>query len=309
MRISVSLGSVLDTRKLDDIYYKKGQKAFLKKLEEIKDENGIFRVGPSLGLIKVLSEIEGVEIALISKFTAEPELMLSIAKSINHHFSNEYGFNAFRQNIFTNGEDTTKINKLLDVDLAITTNEDSMKELMQSGVPAIQVPNLSEKQNKENYEKALNGIVVISDFDGVIADSSSESVFQKAIKAKHKKPEETFAKHEAKNFEKPMEAGPLMKLIKLISDHQKKSKKLELHIVTARSGSVLQRAIISLAAFKISAKQMWFMSGYNKNIAIESIITGKEDKLILFLDDGAAHFERASEIKSIISGLVASELK
>ena len=308
MRISVSLGSVLDTSKLDNIYYEQGEKAFLKKLEEIKDENGIFRVGPSLGLIKALAEVPEVELALISKFSAQPDLMLSIAKSINYHFSNEYGYNVFKQNIFTAGQDVVEINTLLDVDLAITTNAASMNDLMANGVPAIQIPNLSEEQNQANYKKALNGIVVISDFDGVIADSSSESVFQKAIKDKHDRPEETFAKHEAEHFEKPMNSGPLMKLIKMISDNQTEKSKLELHIVTARGGAVLQRAIASLAEFKINAKQMWFMSGYNKNIAINSIIKDKEDKLVLFLDDGKTHFERASEIQSVISGLVASDL-
>lgn len=306
IRISVSLGSVLDTKKLDDIYYSEGKEEFNKKLRKINNNNELLRVGPSLGLINYLSDIKNVELVLISKFSADSELMMTIAQSINKYLQGEHGFNNFQQTIFSDGEDIVRIHKELKIDLAITTNNITLKELIAAGIPSIQIKNISHEQNLENYERSKNGITIISDFDGVIADSSSEEVFQNAIKEGDENPVETFLRHESDKIVLPMKRGPLVSLIKIIAAN--KNSNNELHIVTARNGSVSERVILTLKEFEINANQFWFMAGYNKNIAIENIISKDNNNLILFLDDGKAHFERSNNITRVVSALVGSEL-
>lgn len=314
LNISVTLGSLFYMKDLENVLEKQGLKVFLEEFKKMDKEGEFLPEGPSLGLIRFLAGVPGVKLSLISKLTADTEVLLLVSNSINHYFQNELGFNEFHQVIFCDGKDSVKINKTLGVELAITSNESSIKDFIKEGIPAIAIDTpccegvYLQEQNSINYLKSLKGLCLISDFDGVIGDSNSERVFQEAIKKKSDRPEIEFAKHEHANVTRALGEGPMLKLVKMISEHQKHSD-TELHVVTARGGHSIQRAVLTLNKFGIRPQQVWFMAGANKNKAIEILFDNHaSEKLTLFLDDSSSHYNRAGEISNLMSGLVSSEL-
>lgn len=302
LNVSFSVNSLLGLSVFAKVFEEKGLEEYKKKLKDYHDKGKLLPPGPSMGLARAFASM-GVSLSLISKISVEPELMLLIARSLNKYMENGQGMNSFEQVILTGGKETINAQKSLGINLSITTNKDSITDLHRAGISAFCVEDKGTKENKKNFDRSKNGIVLISDFDGVIADRTSEEVFQRAIKAKKEDPVKAFAKHEYDNRNIPMLAGPMLSLVKKVSDS--KNKNIDLHLLTARSGNVLERAFLSLAHFDIKPTQMWFMAGMNKNIAINQIAEDNQDKLLLFLDDGDIHYTRATQLSKVLSGLVS----
>lgn len=313
--ISVSLGSLFFMRELEEVLQNEGLERFKDAFEALFADGEFLQPGPSLGLVRYLSGIQGVKLSLISKLSANPDILVGIARSIDHYFKGDLGLNEFEQVIFCSGSDTVKINKDLGVDLAIMSNESAVTSFTDAGIAAIAIDTpyfdgiYDKEVNAQNYLRSFNGLRLISDFDGVIGDSSSERVFQKAISTKVDRPEIEFAKHEYANVNTPLNPGPMKAFVKMISDHALLDSRSSLHIVTARGGRAIQRAVQTLKYFGISADQVWFMAGQNKNIALNAIFSNDaKDALTLFLDDSNTHYSRSRSIKDVVSGLVGSDL-
>lgn len=313
MNISVSLGSLFFMKDLELILEKDGFEAFQQEFSLMAQTQDVLPAGPSLGLVRYLSTIPGVKLSLISKLTGNAEIMYMVARSIDYYFKTDLGFNEFHQVIFSNGSSIVEINKRLNVDLSISTNPKSITRLMEEGIGAIAIDTPIEggeynyDKNLENYNKSFNGLCLISDFDGVIGDGSSEKVFQDAIQNNAHKPELEFAKHEAENVSQPLAPGPLCQLVQKVSFSQETSDDVELHLVTARGGHAIQRAVMTLQSYDIHPRQVWFMAGENKNKALEFIFNdAMKEKLTLFVDDSSSHYARSTEIKDLVSGLVAA---
>ena len=184
------------------------------------------------------------------------------------------------------------------------------------GLKSVCIPNRSSENNIELYNKRNGGIVLFADYDGVIGDSKSESVYQEALKDASKNPVDEFLAFENKNRNIPMELGPLGETIQKLSrivKYQKqhnlndKQELLNITIVTARNGQASSRFNKTIEVNDIAISQSYMMEGQNKNFILKALGKLHKGKNLLFLDDSEIHFRRSAELLNFSSGWVPND--
>lgn len=127
------------------------------------------------------------------------------------------------------------------------------------------------------------------DFDGVIADDESETVYQD-------KDLEGFYEHEKEKSHIPHNPGPLADLFKKLSFMQKLEDRaqeedrdykriIRTAIVTARNSPAHERVITTLEEWGVSANETFFLGGMKKDRILTVL------KPHIFFDDQKSHLE------------------
>lgn len=325
LRIVFSAGSLFDTKEAETIFKEKGLREYREFLEEMENNDKVFDPGPTLGLYlafrklneQVPDDILNIEFGLITRIPATfPAFWDSYEKWITEGENPlyEFDFMSFGQ------ENTAQAHLGACADLAFVTSKDTAESLYEVGIPAIYIPNLSKENNLELFSKKDGGIMLASDFDGVIGDTKSERAYQNAKSEGHSNPVEYFRDYEIEREYIPMDLGPMGKVIKklnvLVKENQKhkietNSQEIkypfEFTVVTARGGQARKRFMNTMKAHNIEIEDFHMMSGLNKNNPLKIIGLNRNDTNILFIDDGEIHFTRANNLDSIMSGYVVND--
>ena len=332
LTIGFSAGSLFDIKELEEIYEKEGLKAYKNKLNEMNDNGECFLPGPALGFYLALrklknmipNQIMNIRFGMISKNSlddvTEP-LFRSIRKYIADDFSNGDETKEFDYLSFLDGESSIPYHKGQGADLVFSTSNNSAKDYYNNGIAALYIPNIDAEKNMEMYLKKDNKIILVSDFDGVIGDVHSEMNYQNAKLIDGVDPIEIFRMNEKLNRDIPMGLGPLGNVVKklgLLVEYfteqriEGKIKSTEVPyktiVVTARGGSAFERFNNTRKKYGINVSQAHLMDGVNKNFVLDIIAKENENANILFIDDGQVHFDRALELKSILSGFVHNDI-
>lgn len=323
--IAFTLGSIIDTKKAEEVFETQGTKAYTDILKKHKDKDSIFAPGPALGTMMALrklnreipDEILNISFVLISKIDPNPSIHAVLFDSMQHYMNenkvdnenHNYGFDMIS---LTGGEDVSPFLKAIEADLVFTTSKSSARELFLNDINAVLLPNISKEINLEQYQKRENDIVLFTDFDGVVGDAESEKVFQTAFRDKKDGVIE-FLNYEESLKSKPMDLGPLGSTIKKLSRAVKYQKELQLKsgdrqdievkivVVTARSGQAMNRFFKTLEHHDIEISQACMMQGRNKNKILDAMGKINQGKTLLFFDDSKTHFTRSLELSEIAS--------
>lgn len=330
LTIGFSLGSIIDCKKAEEIFYEKGTYEFHKILEKHKNKNNIFAPGPALGLMMALRRLDRsmpdkvlkIKFALISKIDPNPQVHAVIWDSMRHYIEenrivdcNNFGFDTMA---LTGGEPTASVCKAYGVDLIFTTSEDSAQDYFKHDIASVCIPNISAENNMELYNKRNGDICLISDFDGVIGDASGEIVFQEALK-NQQPPVDAFLAFEEMNKDKPLELGVLGRTIQKLSKAVKYQKKIQIKsgskeeehitisVVTARSGQAYHRFMKTLEHHDIEISQFFMLQGANKNLILSELSNRYKGRNIMFFDDSKIHFTRSQKLKDLAPIWVPNE--
>lgn len=329
LNIAFSLGSIIDTKKANTVFKEEGIDAFHAILKKHKDKNSIFAPGPALGLFMALRELDRsvpdevlkIQFGLVSRIDPNPSIQSVIMDSMQHYLDenkqtgkNDHGFDLVA---LTGGADVFPFldKEVFNADLVFTTSEETAKKLYSRGLNTVCIANRSSENNKELYEKRNGSIMLLTDYDGVIGDSKSETVYQNALKDE-KDPVNAFLEFEEKNKDIPMELGPLGITIKKLSQVVKYQKHkglfgedelLNITVVTARNGQAVQRFNKTIEVNDVSVSQLYMMKGQNKNNILSALAEINKGKNLLFLDDSEIHFKRSSELRDISPGFVPND--
>ncbi len=168
--------------------------------------------------------------------------------------------------------------------LFLSANEDDVRKAINSKYPAGTV--LPSKVNDDEAEDELR---IAFDFDGVIADDESETVFKDGSLP-------TFHRHEVANAHIPHQPGPLADLFQKLSFMQKLEDKeqekdrnykriIRTSIVTARNAPSHERVITTLEHWGVSANEIFFLGGMKKDRILTRL------KPHMFFDDQRSHLE------------------
>jgi hypothetical protein len=328
--IAFTVGSIIDTKKAEEVFKEKGTKAYHEILEKHREKNSIFKPGPALGTMMGLRRLNDaipddvlkIRFVLVSKIDPNPHIHAVLMDSMRHYFEENkvemnynYGFDMIS---LTGGEDVTPFLKAVDTDLVFTTSQDSAKELFVAGMNSVCVENVDSETNAELYEKRNGDIVLFSDFDGVMGDADSEKVFQKAIVEKVE-PIGAFLDHESSLKDIPMELGPLGRTIQKLSRAVKYQKQIQMKsgqkqdievkivVVTARSGQAMDRFFNTLSYHNIEISQAHMLQGTNKNNILSILGKMNHGKTLLFFDDSKTHYTRSLQLKDIVSVWVPND--
>lgn len=173
--------------------------------------------------------------------------------------------------------------------LYLSTNKEEVDKAVSSGFPAGHV--LPCRTLPVDQDKQLR---IAFDFDGVIVDDEAEQVYDSS------KNLDLFHEYERENREKPLQSGPLMPLLKRISQFQKLERQkaqvdstytqmVRIAIVTARNAPSHERLITTLSALEIDTDELFLTGGIEKKNILDVL------KPHIFFDDQIGHLAPAAE--------------
>lgn len=332
LTIGFTAGTLFDMKEAEKIFEdapsKDKQKLYREYFKEMNAKGQTFKPGPALGLYIALYELKSkipedvlkITFGLSSKLDAAHPGANTLFNSMIHYLIKDGKDYIPDYQAFTGGREQAPVHKMHNADLVFTSSDKSADLYYNNGIGSVYVPNRTPQLNMVAYKNRNNNLNIYCDYDGVIGDVESESVYQAAKRLNHEKvnPIHAFRDHEIANANTPMELGPLgvvlKKLGRVVEHFQEKLVLNEIKeseipfktiLLTARGGGAAIRAFNTLNANGIHLSQSLFMDGRNKN---DALILAHKKEVTLFLDDGRIHFDRAVELDNVIAGYVPNEL-
>ncbi len=279
--IAVASSALFDLSESHDVFVKNGPKAY-KEFQEA-NLNKVLNKGVAFPFIRRFLNINKrfpkqmpVEVVLLSRNSAitGKRVFRSIA-----YYELDISRAAFME-----GNSPYEYIPAFNASLFLSANEDDVKRAIKSGYPAGTV--LPSKVMDDESDEELR---IAFDFDGVITDDESETIFKEGGL-----PE--FHNYEVANTHIPHKPGPLADLFKKLAFMQKLEDReqendreykriIRTSIVTARNAPAHERVITTLEDWGVSANEVFFLGGLKKERILSKL------KPHMFFDDQRSHLE------------------
>ncbi len=282
--IAISSRALFDLEEENKMFEKKGLKKYY--AYQIKHENRRLKRGAAFDFVKNILRINRyfddklIEVIVLSRNNAATGLR--IKNSID-----SYHLNVERAG-WTAGTPIVNYLKAFDVDLFLSVHEEDVQEAINVGVAAARV--IPKKYKKTDKRKSVH---IAFDGDAVLFSDESEKIYQKNGL-------EAFIRHEKKNAKNPLPRGPFAKLLKVISEIQKKfpleKSPIRTSLITARDFATFERVIRTFNAWNVRVDEAFFLGGIEKRKIVKSF------KADIFFDDQDVHLNKT--VKSTPSAKV-----
>ena len=287
--IAVSSSALFDMQDSDAVFRQEGEEAYRKYQRKHMDDP--LKEGVAFPFIKRLlnlnasfPEEQPVEVILFSKNS--PETGLRAFRSIQH-----YNLNISRA-CFSSGKPNHQYLPAFNSTLFLTTNREDAREALANGITAGVV---GKQEIQDSNEE---GLCLAFDFDGVIADDSSERVYEEQGLAAYQEYEKVHGAH-------PLKSGPIANLLKRISSFQKLERTkqqedpkyrrlLKTAIVTARNAPAHERVVFTLQSLEIEVDEVFFMGGVEKARLLNIL------KPHIFFDDQESHIKNINNVAGVL---------
>ncbi|RFP09324.1 5'-nucleotidase [Duganella sp. BJB488] len=285
--VGVASSALFDLSESDKVFRSHGEAAYRKYQEE--HLNDPLPVGVSYSFIKRLLSLNDlsvdgeplIEVMLLSR--NDPDTGLRVMNTIKH-----YGLGITRA-IFQAGKSPYEYIRPLNISLFLSGNKSDVLEAIASGLPAGFV--IDSMKIDDEKDQTLR---IAFDFDGVLADDTSERVMQSSDL-------EHFHAHETANVMEPHGGGPLKEFLLRVSkiqmaEEEKKQtdptykNRLRVSIVTARNAPSHERALNTLKNWGVMVNDAFFLGGIAKGTILEVL------RPHIFFDDQAGHLASTSPV-------------
>ena len=291
--IGISSSALFDLTESDEVFRTQGEETYRGYQRENQDNPLVTGVAyPFIRRLLKLNELSDdlinnplVEVILLSR--NDPDTGLRVMNSIEYHKL------SITRAVFLQGQSAYKYIPAFDIELFLSANESDVKQAIDAGYSAGQILHGDISDDLDDRQ-----LRIAFDFDGVIIDDESESIY------KENKNLDEFHTHESTKVDVAHNPGPLKNFIDRISHIQKlenayKLKNpnyepvLRVSIVTARNAPSHKRAINTMRAWDILANEAFFMGGVDKSKVLEVL------KPHIFFDDQKLHLKSASILPSV----------
>ncbi|SFT15154.1 5'-nucleotidase [Paenibacillus sp. BC26] len=279
--IAVASSALFDLEESDRVFRERGEDEYRKFQRE--NENHILATGVAFPLIKRLLRIHAsdeeqlVEVVLLSR--NDPDTGLRVFKSIEHYKL------PISRAVFVAGSNPFLYLDAFNASLFLSGNPEDVKEAVEHGYPAGCIYPTDYVDDDEDEE-----LRIAFDFDGIIADDSAETIFQRGG-ALH-----SFHDHERSKAGEPLPGGPLFRFFGEIAKLQKRESekkllnpaykpKIRVAIATARNAPAHERVITTLREQDIRVDEAFFLGGIDKGRVLGIF------KPHIFFDDQVGHIE------------------
>ncbi len=231
-----------------------------------------------LSINKCFPQQAPVEVVLFSRNS--PETGLRVMRSIAH-----YGLDISRA-VFMTGKSPYPYLPAFNAALFLSANEEDVKSAIDVDYPAgLVLPSRSAEVRDEITDDIE--LRVAFDFDGVLADDESETVFKRDGLGE-------FHAHETLHMARPHQPGPLAGMFRKLAMLQQLEKEAErddpgyrrivrIAIITARSAPAHERVVTTLGSWGVSADETFFLGGMDKSRVLSVF------KPHIFFDDQLTH--------------------
>lgn len=278
LTIGVASSALFDLTESDKVFREQGRDAYESHQEQhMHDPLGPGIAFPFVKRLLSLNDLQPDLVEVIIMSRNSPTSGLRVMESINHHRL------AITRAIFCTGRSSTEFMDVFGMTLFLSANADDVKEAVDNGLPAGQVFRPASQDAGDD-----DSLRIAFDFDGVLADDSSEKVY--------KDNPEGYQIHEVEHAEEPLPKGPLegflagLNRIQKIEDRKSEEdesyvRRIRVSLVTARSSPAHSRAVRSLQKWGVSVDDAFFLGGWEK--------TGVLNRLNphMFFDDQVKNLE------------------
>lgn len=283
--IGLASSALFDLTQSDKVWREKKEAAY--RVYQRKNQNVPLNPGVAFPFVKRLLSLNSlspedplVEVILLSK--NDPDTGMRVMNSIKHH-----GLDITRA-VFLQGRSPHDYIPALDISLFLSAEAKVVKAAVKAGYPAGQVLESKFKDNPADLE-----LRIAFDFDGVLGDDGSESVYRKGGLKK-------FQEHETAKAEEPLAPGPMAAFLKKLSliqnremEEQRRSPSYEPRvrtaIVTARSAPAHERVVNTMRSWGVTVNEAFFLGGIEKRAVLDVL------KPHIFFDDQEGHLKPAAE--------------
>lgn len=287
--IAVASSALFNLTESDSIFKAQGLKAY--KEYQNTNVNKPFEKGVAFPFIKRLLSLNNhfpeekpIEVILMSKNS--PETGLRAFNSIAH-----YGLDITRAG-FTSGLPHFKYLPSFNTSLFLSANKIDVDNAIAHRLAAGRVLNTTVIDDDSDNE-----LRIAFDFDGVLADDEAEKIYQD-------KGLPIYQQYEAERSSVPLNAGPVIDLLKKISFYQKletcKAEQdpeykpmLKTAIVTARNAPVHERMINTLNSWGIDINEAFFLGGIDKSRILNVM------RPHIYFDDQMGHLDHLDKIPAV----------
>lgn len=279
--IAVASSALFDLSESDRVFREQGEQAYRRYQEAHLDVplgKGVAFpfVRRFLSINRQFPDQCPVEVVLLSRNSAITGKR--VFRSIAHH-----GLDITRA-AFLEGKSPYAYIPAFNASLFLSANEADVLQAIDYNFPAGTV--LPSKVNDDPEDHELR---IAFDFDGVIADDTSEKVYKSGSL-------EAFQAHETSRAHIPLSPGPLADLFRKLSHLQKLEDQvraqdpdyrriLRTAIVTARNAPSHERVITTLEHWGVNANEVFFLGGMKKD-RILSVLRPH-----MFFDDQRSHLQ------------------
>ena len=287
LTIGLASSALFDLSQSDHVFREQGKERYAQYQKE--NEQNILEPGVAFPFIRRLlnlNEIRAddplIEVILLSR--NDMNTGLRVMNSIEH-----YGLDITRV-MFLQGASPHPYIKPFNIELFLSANEQDVRSAVENGLPAGQILDSHSADDEEDDQLRL-----AFDFDGVLVDDESESVYQASQSL------DNFHDHEVSKEAVAHNPGPLKPFIDRINAIQKFEQayadlhpnytpKLNVAIVTARSAPAHKRVINTMQSWNVHPDQAFFLGGIDK-----SAVLGQY-KPHMFFDDQRSHLDRSASV-------------
>lgn len=282
--VAVASSALFDLKESDAVFQKDGEDKYREYQRE--NENNTLSTGVAYPLVKRLLALNAededtlVEVILFSK--NDPDTGLRVFKSIEHYKL------PITRAVFVTGRNPFSYMNAFNVSLFLSGNRNDVREAIAQGLPAGYVDQQTSFLDDDDDE-----LRIAFDFDGVLADDSSEKVYKETgITEYHQ--------HERDHADQPLPAGPLYKFLQEISRIQQKElektkqddgyqPKIRIALCTARNAPAIERVVTTLRKWNVRLDESFFLGGLNKANVLNVY------RPHIFFDDQIGHIQNVSE--------------
>lgn len=284
--IGIASSALFDLSDSDMVFREEGERAY--RAYQREHEHDVLPSGVAfpfirrlLALNSVFKEEKPIEVILFSR--NDPDTGQRVFYSIQ-----SYGLDITR-GVFLSGASPYTYLKAFNTALFLSENSDDVRKAIDSGHAAGRVLQSSLLDDEESCE-----LRVAFDFDGVIADDSAESVYQK------EKSLDDFQRSESEKASEPHHPGPLREFFVRLSrlqqlEHERKDedpsyqRHIRTAIITARNAPAHERVVTTLREWNVMTDETFFLGGIEKRRVLDIF------RPHIFFDDQLTHLEPASE--------------
>lgn len=288
--VGVASSALFDLSEADAVFREHGEAKY-RDYQEAHIADGL-EPGVAFPFIKRLLSLNDlspdgtplVEVIVLSR--NDPETGLRVMRSIAHHSL------PISRAIFMQGRSPYEYMGALNMSLFLSQNEQDVRVALRMGFAAGQVLGSPAADLKGT------DLRIAFDFDGVLADDSSERVMQaEGLPAFHV--------HETEHQEEPLPEGKLSDFLRginriqdieqaLVESQPDYNRRVHVAIVTARNAPSHERVVNTLKSWGVRVNDAFFLGGIEKAKVLRVL------KPHIFFDDQLGHLEgSADEIPSV----------
>ncbi|MFE2167352.1 5'-nucleotidase [Streptomyces sp. NPDC059447] len=278
--IGIASSALFDLTDGDAVFRERGEDAYRTHQEAHVDD--VLATGVAFPFVRRLLSLNDladpvdplVEVIVLSR--NDPDTGLRVMRSIAAH-----GLRISRA-VFRQGRPSHRFMPALNMSLFLSANGSDVRDAVADGMPAGHV--LATERIDDETDRELR---IAFDFDGVVADDSSERIYQDAGIAE-------FRAHEVLNVATAHDPGPLKEFLAGINRIQRREDeerrrdpayrpRLRVSLVTARDAPAHERAVRSLKRWGLRVDDAFFLGGVDKAAVMRALDPH------IFFDDQVSH--------------------